>query len=203
MFKFTPSRMIAVSVCGALAAGAFSLSACNKTQQAQTSEATSSAMSDAGAMMSDTGSMIADAVTPDTPQDFANKAAVANTFELEESRLALKTSKNADVLAFAKKMIADHTKAGKALDAAVAKSGKVSAPSATLDDAHQSKLDDLKKKTGDDFDKAYISDQKDAHSEAVSLFDHYSKNGDDAALKDFATATLPVLQSHKDMIDKM
>lgn len=203
MSKLVSSRIIAFSVCGVLAASAFSLSACSKHQQTEASADASSAMSDAGAAMSDTGSMIADAVTPDTPQDFANKAAVANEFELETSRLAVKTSKNADVLAFAKKMIADHTKVGKNFDAAVAKSGKVSAPSAVLDDAHQSKLDDLKSKTGDDFDKAYISLQKDAHSDAVNLFDNYSKHGDDVALKDFAAKELPTLQMHKDQIDKM
>ncbi|HWU48720.1 MAG TPA: DUF4142 domain-containing protein [Asticcacaulis sp.] len=203
MFKLTRSRLMTTSVCAALAVGAFSLSACNKSQQTQTSDTASSAMSDAGAMMSDTGSMIADAVTPDTPQDFVNKAAVANQFEIDESQLALKTSKNADVLAFARRMVKDHTKAGKDMAAAVAKSGAVTAPSTALDDAHQSKLDDLKTKTGKDFDDDYISDQKDAHSEAVSLFDNYAKNGDDPALKDFAASTLPTLQAHKDAIDKM
>jgi len=203
MSKSVSARIIALSVCGVLTASIFAMAACSKTQQNQAAVDTSSVLSDAGTALSDTGSQIADAVTPDTPQDFANKVAVANTFEIETSKLALKTSKNADVLAFAKKMVADHTQAGKDFEAAITRSGAVTAPAKALDDAHQSKLDDLKVKSGDDFDKAYISDQKDAHSDAVSLFDNYSKNGDDAALKGFAAKTLPTLQSHKDMIDKM
>ena len=56
-------------------------------------------------------------------------------------------------------------------------------------------------KTGTDFDKAYVDIQQSAHSEAVTLFDDYSKNGKDTALQTFATETLPTLQAHKDKID--
>ncbi len=200
MFKTSKSSLIVACASGVLVMA--SLSACNKAQQTEASEATSSVAGDAGSVMSDAGAAISDAVTPDTPQDFATKAAVANMFEIETSKLAIKTSKNADVLAFAKKMVADHTKAGAAFKTAVAKVDGVKAPTA-LDDDHQKKLDDLKTKTGDDFDKAYIGLQKDAHSDAVSLFDNYSKNGTDPTLKAFAADTLPTLQAHKDMIDKM
>ena len=200
MFKTSKSSLIVACASGVLVMA--SLSACNKAQQTEASEATSSVAGDAGSVMSDAGAAISDAVTPDTPQDFATKAAIANMFEIDTSKLAIKTSKNADVLAFAKKMVADHTKAGAAFKTAVGKVSGVTAPTA-LDDDHQKKLDDLKTKTGDDFDKAYISAQKDAHSDAVSLFDNYAKNGTDPTLKAFAADTLPTLQAHKDMIDKM
>ncbi|HVZ30592.1 MAG TPA: DUF4142 domain-containing protein [Asticcacaulis sp.] len=179
-----------------------SLAACNKTQQTEASDTTQSLTADAGSAISDAGMAISDAVTQDSPQDFATKAANANMLEIETSKLALKTSKNKDVLAFAKQMVADHTKAGTAFKAAVAKSSGVTAP-ATLDPDFQKKLDDLKAKPASDFDSAYISLQKDAHNDAVNLFDSYAKNGTDPNLKTFASDTLPTLQSHKDMIDKM
>ena len=197
------SRLIAALSGVALISVFGGLSACSKTDTTKTEEATSSVASDAAAAVSDAGSMVADAVTPDTPQDFATKAGIANTFEIDSSKLALTMATRADVKAFAQKMITDHTKAGKAYKAALAKTTGVTAPVA-LDDASQAKLDDLKKKTkGDDFDNAYIDAQKSAHSDAVSLFDSYAKNGTDSALKDFAATTLPTLQGHKDMIDKM
>ena len=187
----------------ALLAAVGSLAACSpKTSDAVASD-TGTAMSDAGNAMSDAGAAISDAVTPDTPQDFTTKAAIANMFEIETSKLALKMATRADVKTFAKQMVDDHTKAGAKFKTALAATTGVTAPAA-LDDDHQKKLDDLKtKKAGDDFDNAYISAQKDAHSDAVSLFDNYSKNGTDASLKQFATDTLPTLQGHKDMIDKM
>ncbi|WP_443747185.1 DUF4142 domain-containing protein [Asticcacaulis solisilvae] len=200
MVKMGKTQFAAASVLSVLLLGG--LSACNKTQQTEASDTTQSLAADAGSAMSQAGSAVSDAVNPDTPQDFVTKAANANALEIESSKLALKTSKNKDVLAFAKKMVADHTKAGTAFKTAVAKVKDVTAPAA-LDDADQKKVDDLKTKTGDDFDKAYISLQKDAHSDAVSLFGNYAKNGTDETLKAFAADTLPTLQSHKDMIDKM
>ncbi len=190
---------LAASACLLVLGG---LTACNKAQQTEASDTSQSLAADAGSAVSDAGVAVSDAFTPDTPQDFATKAANANMLEIETSQLAIKTSKNADVLAFAKKMVADHTKAGTAFKAAVAKTTGVTAPTA-LDADQQKKLDDLKAKPVAEFDSAYISLQKDAHKDAVNLFDSYAKNGTDASLKAFATDTLPTLQAHKDMIDKM
>ncbi len=202
MATFTQHRAAAL-VCGAIfAVSVGTLAACTPKQQDQASDVTSSAVSDASAMMSDAGAAVSDAVTPDSPQDFVTKAAVAGLFEIKTSELAIKTSKNVNVIAFARKMVADHTKAAAKLKAIVAKDKTLTAPEKLNDDL-QKKYDDLATKTGDDFDKAYIDAQKSAHSDAVSLFDNYSKNGTDAALKTFATDTLPTLQTHKDMIDKM
>jgi putative membrane protein len=41
--------------------------------------------------------------------------------------------------------------------------------------------------------------QVSAHKDAVSLFERYSKSGDNPKLKDWAGKTLPTLQHHLDM----
>ena len=53
------------------------------------------------------------------------------------------------------------------------------------------------------FDKRYIITQVKAHSEAVSLFDDYAKNGESGAVKDFVTTTLPTLEQHKQEINQL
>jgi putative membrane protein len=45
--------------------------------------------------------------------------------------------------------------------------------------------------------------QVDAHKSAVSLFQRYSKGGDNAKLKDWAQKTLPTLQHHLEMADML
>ena len=50
-----------------------------------------------------------------------------------------------------------------------------------------------------DFTKQYQSDQVSAHKDAVSLFQRYAKNGDNAALKDWAGKKLPDLEHHLQM----
>lgn len=61
------------------------------------------------------------------------------------------------------------------------------------------KYDELAKKTGADFDKAYLSAIIDDHKKNIKLFERESKRGDDAELKSWATNTLPTLRHHLEM----
>lgn len=137
-------------------------------------------------------------------KEFIEKAAVGGIFEIETSKAALTSSTNADVKAFAQKMVDDHTSANAGLKAAVASSGITSpAIPVSLDKEHQDKLSELKAKKGADFNEEYIDEQADAHEDAVSLFKDYAKDGDNAVLKKFAADTLPTLQAHKAQVDSL
>jgi len=140
-------------------------------------------------------------------QDFVTQAGQANMFEIQSSQAAVTKAESADVKKFAQKMIDDHTKAGKTMEAIIAKSsGKLQAPSEVNAD-QKSTLDALNSASGADFDKQYVAAQVKAHDQAVDLFGSYAKGGDDKALKVFARKTLPTLRMHKKMIhgisDKM
>lgn len=135
-------------------------------------------------------------------QDFVHDASLSNMFEIESSKLALTRSKDADVRNFAQHMIADHSKAGGQMKAAVAKSKLKLIVNKTLDEEHQEKITALKE--AEDFDAAYIDAQQKAHSKTIDLFEDYAEDDDaNPALKEFAIATLPALKSHKDMIEKV
>lgn len=131
-------------------------------------------------------------------ENFVKNAAIGGDFEIESSKLALTKSNSANIKEFAQKMIDDHTEASNKLRSVASISQSYPAMvSGKLDDAHQKKLDALNNSNGPTFDTMYIDDQKDAHKEAVSLFEKYSKSGDDANLKTFASDTLPTLQEHQ------
>ena len=137
-------------------------------------------------------------------EDFSKKAAMGGEFEVQESQLALKSSTNPAIQQFAQQMITDHTKAGNELKAAMPAAGVTPAEAPMrLDDKHAKMLKDLSEKTGKDFDKQYVSDQQKAHKDTISLFEDYSKHGENPQLKTFATNTLPTLKQHKDMIDSI
>lgn len=132
-------------------------------------------------------------------QDFVTIAAQSDMLEIESSKLALQKSDSAKTKTFAQKMIDDHTATSTELKGLVS-SGKVQADApASLDQAHQAKLDKLAKLQGKDFTKDYDDMQVSAHKDAVSLFERYSKDGDNAHLKAFAGKTLPKLQEHLKM----
>jgi putative membrane protein len=96
-------------------------------------------------------------------------------------------------------MVKDHTKTSAELKELVA-SGKVKAEiPAGMDSAHQSKLDKLKGKAGKEFSSDFASMQEEAHEDAVSLFERYSKGDDNPDLKNWAGKTLPALKHHLEM----
>lgn len=132
------------------------------------------------------------------PQVFVNTAGPANEFEIESSQLALKQTKTPAILTFARRMIADHGAAAKKM-ATAAKAQGVSVP-AGLDPPGKENMQQLSPLKGKAFDSAYVSMQVMAHDQAVALFKGYSTNGKPGALKSFAAATLPTLQSHQRMI---
>ena len=129
------------------------------------------------------------------------KASVGNTFEVDESKLALKQGASPKVKAFARKMIKDHGLAEKKLQAAAKGSG--AAVEMSLDDPHQAMVTALQGKTGADFDKAYVADQVQAHQETAALLTSYKDSGDDAKLKTWAAKTLPTVNMHLKMVQAM
>jgi putative membrane protein len=140
-------------------------------------------------------------VSPSTP-DFVTQAAVSDMFEIQSSKLA-QARADAKSKAFAGKMVKDHTATSAELKSMV-KGGKVKASLPTkMDNAHQRKLDDLKKLKAEDFDKQYDSMQVDAHKAAVDLFERYAKGGDNEDLKRFAAKHLPHLKEHLTMAEEL
>lgn len=128
--------------------------------------------------------------------DFAVMAANAGMTEIEASKLALNTSSNANVKTYAQMIVDEHTAAGAKLSS-LAASKNISVPTVLSTDS-QDKINDLGKKKGKDFDKAYIDMMVSDHKDAVDAFQKENTNTTDADLKSFTAETIPVLQKHLD-----
>lgn len=126
------------------------------------------------------------------PAAFARVAASSNMLEIESSTLAMERSQNADVQAFAQKMIDDHTAAGEKMKA-IAEDAEIEVPAA-MNDADMKALQALQ--DAQNFDQAYLELQVKAHEEAVALFDAFAAEGE-GPLRDFAEETLPTLKDHQ------
>jgi putative membrane protein len=134
-----------------------------------------------------------------TGQEFADKAAKSDAFEIAAAKLAKTNAESADVKAFAATMIEAHTGSTAKIKAAAAKATPEIKPDPTLTSDLQSKLDDLGKLKGADFDKAYVDGQISAHEDALSLMKSYADKGDTPSLKTTAGDIAPVVQKHLDM----
>jgi putative membrane protein len=137
-----------------------------------------------------------------TTADFVKEAATSDMLEIAAARIAEQRG-DADDKKFAAQMITDHTKTSSELKGLVS-TGEVKADLPDkLDGSSEKKLGKLRDAKADDFTSEYDPMQVSAHKDAVSLFERYSKSGDDAKLKDWAGKTLPTLQHHLEMAEAL
>lgn len=131
-------------------------------------------------------------------QEFVNKAAASDRFEIETSKLAAASASSAAIKEFATMMVAAHTDSTAKLKSTVA--GEPSG--ITIDDAlsaeQQSTLDDLKSKKGAEFDAAYAAGQVSGHEKTLAALKDYAADGDNTALKAFAQELIPTVTEHLD-----
>jgi putative membrane protein len=128
---------------------------------------------------------------------YVTAVANGNMFEIQSSQLALQKSRNARVRRFAQHMIDEHTRMSTELSTAVRSTGPSLTVPTTMDDRHQSAMQDLQNATaGRDFDRMYLTAQVNAHNEALVVNQNYAQAGDDPALKQLAGNAVPVIQEH-------
>lgn len=146
-----------------------------------------------------TGAALAAAVPA---ADFVRKAAISDMFEVQSSQLAREKA-DQEGRQFAATMLQAHTKTTGELRELVT-SGKVKAElPAGLDDEHRQKLERLRGLSGKAFEDAYETMQVEAHQTAIQLFSAYAQGGDDPELKQWAAKTLPELERHLGMAEKL
>jgi putative membrane protein len=128
---------------------------------------------------------------------FVQTAGHANAAEIQGARAALQKSTNPLTLAFARRMIKDHTALGAKLKLVAAKNG-LAAPS-TPSAAQMAQLKTLGTLSGQAFDQSYSKEQVAAHVAAVTLFTTESTQGHSVSLRAAASAALPTLKMHLTM----
>ena len=133
----------------------------------------------------------------DADKEFVMKAAFGGMAEVKMGELAASNSSNLAVKTFAQRMVLDHSQANDAL-AQLATAKGLALPS-KLDGEHQKKYDEIAKKNGSAFDKAYMDDMVKDHEMDVAEFRKESTAAQDPDLKAWVTKTLPTLEDHLKM----
>ncbi len=133
-----------------------------------------------------------------SPQEFADRAARSDAFEIAAGELAATNAASADVKEFAQTMVAAHKESTQTVKTAASAATPAITPNATLTADQQGDLRELRGLKGADFDKAYIDGQVDAHEDALALMRKYAADGDVASLKAAAQSIVPVVEQHLD-----
>jgi len=143
-----------------------------------------------------TASAVAAAGDKVSAEEFAKKAGAAGVAEVEMGKLGVEKATNADVKAYAQKIVADHTKANKELMAA-AKAKNLEVP-AEPDMMHKGMMEKFEHQKADtDFNHDYMQQMVRDHKKVIELFQSVANDSTaDPDMRALAKKTLPTLEAH-------
>lgn len=130
----------------------------------------------------------------ETDQKFMKDAAIGNEAEVQLGQMAQTHASNPAVKSFGQRMMKDHSDSDDKLKA-IAQSQHISLPT-ELDPKHKNQAGALSRLSGSQFDRAYMQLMVQEHTKDVNKFRTEAANAHDDSVKQFAVATLPVLESH-------
>ena len=138
-----------------------------------------------------------------TTEGFVTAAAVSDMYEVTAGEIALQRAQSPKVKDFARQMIEAHKGTTSQLKSVIASNNIKVMPPAHVDGRRQGVLDNLRGAKAEDFDHRYMSQQVAAHKEADILMRDYAKDGDNAAVREFAAATSQAVKMHLSMAEKL
>jgi putative membrane protein len=141
------------------------------------------------------------AIPPKSDADFLVTAASGSMMEVQLGRLAQSHSRDKRVKAFGAMMIKDHEAGGRKLKTLA--SGKNLMLPDSVSNSQQKEIDNLKKKDGVDFDKAYILLMVNDHKDDINEFEKQAKKTTDPQLTSFVNSSLEILRKHLDSANSL
>ncbi|MFZ7115870.1 MAG: DUF4142 domain-containing protein [Bacteroidota bacterium] len=137
----------------------------------------------------------------DNDAKFLVDASDASMMEIEAGILAQQKSTNKAVVDFGKMMSTEHANANTEIQS-VASMKSVTMP-ASMSEEHMKNINDLREKSGTDFDKSYMSMMVDGHKEAVNDFEKMSTDSKDDDIRAMSAKLLPTLKTHLEIAVKI
>ncbi|WP_382311129.1 DUF4142 domain-containing protein [Hymenobacter bucti] len=138
---------------------------------------------------------------PAFDSQFMTKAASGGLLEVQLGQQVAQKATTPDAKQFAQQMVTDHTKANNELKALAAQKN-ITLPT-TLGEDQQKVYDEVLAEKGADLDKKYVSAMLTDHQEDIKEFQGAVTQSSDTDIRAFAQKTLPVLQMHLGMLQKM
>jgi putative membrane protein len=168
--------------------GLYAVSSCN--------HATSTSGSNADSTKIANDSLMAAQKLTSSDTAFMMGAAQDGMVEVGLGKIAAKMTHNKRVKDFALMMVRDHTRIGDSLKALAGRDNIMLPDSCTK--AQYAMRDELEKKRGVAFDKAYMNTMVAGHEHAVDVFKTEAAEVKNPALKSFTDSSLTVIEMHLD-----
>ena len=130
---------------------------------------------------------------------------VGDSAEVVVATLAKSTTKDAGVRAYAQRLITDHGKGGKEVDAVIKKTSINPEPASydTTAAATAHTLDHLKSLTGADFDTAFVTHEIQDHQTDIADAQNAVDAAVNAEVKGLVQKAIPELKTHLDLAQRL
>jgi putative membrane protein len=129
-----------------------------------------------------------------TDQKFIMQTAQSGMKEVQLAQLAQQKAASQEVKDYARQLEQDHSKANDELKA-LAQQRNVNLP-ADMGPKHQGHMTKFQNMSGEQFDREYIKMMVNDHRNSIREFQKQANSGMDSNVKEFASKTLPTLQTH-------
>ena len=170
--------------------------ACNSNKTTTDSVETADSINEARTDTSNTTTNAPIITTDEATTSFLVDAADGGMAEVELGRLAQDKGSNQGVKDFAGMMVRDHSAANDKVKS-LASQRNVKLPD-SISNAHKNKKDELAKKSGAAFDKAYMDAMVKGHQDVIDMFEKANNKSNDTEVKNFINGTLPTIRQHLD-----
>lgn len=134
-------------------------------------------------------------------REFVNEAASSSMLEVELGQLAQEKAQSQEVKDFAQMMVNDHRQVNENLQA-VAQGKNVEIPQILKED-HQDKMENLREKSGQEFDKEYMSIIVDMHEKDIDKFESMRDEVQDPELQSWIDNTLASMRQHREEAERI
>lgn len=134
-------------------------------------------------------------------REFVEETASSSMMEVELAQLAQQNAQSQEVKDYAQMIETDHKEANERLKT-IAQQKNITVPAEMKDD-HRSDIDDLRDKTGEEFDKDYMDKMVSAHEDDISKFEDMRKDVQDPDLQSWIDNTLTSLRHHKEEAERI
>jgi putative membrane protein len=134
---------------------------------------------------------------PMTDQQFVDFAAQTDMVEANLGQLAGSVAASQGVKDYAQMLVTDHTADYGQLNSA-AQQASLTVPTAIDAEHNKMMIDPFQKLKGAAFDHKYIQEMIAGHTKAIAIYKKEADDAQNASIKSYAQAALPVLEKHLD-----
>lgn len=148
------------------------------------------------------GCSLAQRAMPGSTMSNAEVIGLLNTInrsEIDAGQLAKQTASTQEVRSFASRMVSEHEMMKQKVNQLAQRLSvqpQKPALASTMESTHQETMEELRTKSGSDFDKAYMAYQVKMHEQAVDLVNDVAHSADNQSLQLHLREATPDLQNH-------